>query len=70
MKRCGDSIWVKSTQVFAGLACCRLFVAHLSLPEVGLTAHCRISRTDNVCHCKAGTRPALFHGNLNIIGPV
>ena len=26
MKRCEDSIWVKSTRVLAGLACCRLFV--------------------------------------------
>ena len=43
-------------------------MAHLSLPEAGLTAHCLISYTDNVRQGKNGTRPARFHGNH--IGPV
>ena len=34
-----------------------------SRPEVGLTAHCRISSTDNVRQGETGTRPACFHGN-------
>ena len=34
-----------------------------SRPEVGLTAHCRISSTDNVRQGETGTRPARFHGN-------
>ena len=43
-------------------------MAHLSLPEAGLTAHCLISYTDNVRQGKNGTRPVRFHGNH--IGPV
>ena len=39
MKWCEDSIWVTSTRVLAGLACCRLFIACCRLFVAGMTSN-------------------------------